>query len=189
VEFSAPQLRGGGPSYRRFGRSRWPHRGARRLGGGTVRTRAVDARHRGGVCYVAQQACSSAAASLRTPTTSVLPSHVRSAARSAMSSRSHSVVGIIVRCIGHVTSARGGGKPALIRSNLPAGSGKKRAKRQRRSQRAPLPPPHGAAAPSDPVPKNEDISATATTQEETPLSDLPGYPSIALLLRKISCAR
>jgi hypothetical protein len=45
---------------------------------------------------------------------------------------------------------------------------------QRRSQRAALPRPHGAAAPSDPMPKNEDISATATTQEETRLSDLPG---------------
>src|SRR5216684_1826601 len=37
----------------------------------------------------------------------------------------------------------------------------------RRSQRAALPRPHGAAAPSDPIAKNEDISATATTQEET----------------------
>jgi len=45
---------------------------------------------------------------------------------------------------------------------------------QRRSQRAALPRPHGAAAPSDPIPKNEDISATATTQEETRLPDLPG---------------
>jgi len=45
---------------------------------------------------------------------------------------------------------------------------------QRRSQRAALPRPHGAAAPSDPMPKNEDISATATTQEETRLPDLPG---------------
>jgi ERF superfamily len=46
--------------------------------------------------------------------------------------------------------------------------------RQRRSQRPALPRPHGAAAPSDPIPKNEDISATATTQEETRLPDLPG---------------
>jgi len=41
---------------------------------------------------------------------------------------------------------------------------------QRRSQA--LPRPHGGAASSDP--KNEDISATATTQEETCLPDLPG---------------
>ena len=45
---------------------------------------------------------------------------------------------------------------------------------QRRSQRAALPRPHGAAARSALIPKNEDISATATTQEETRLSDLPG---------------
>jgi ERF superfamily len=45
---------------------------------------------------------------------------------------------------------------------------------QRRSQRPALPRPHGAAAPSDPTPKNEDIGATATTQEETRLPDLPG---------------
>jgi hypothetical protein len=51
---------------------------------------------------------------------------VRSAARSAMSSRSHSVAGIIARCIAHATSAPGGGRPALTRSRLPAGSGKRR---------------------------------------------------------------
>jgi len=45
---------------------------------------------------------------------------------------------------------------------------------QRRSQRPEWPRPHGAAAPSDPTPKNEDISATAKTQEETRLPDLPG---------------
>jgi hypothetical protein len=44
----------------------------------------------------------------------------------------------------------------------------------RRSQRAALPGPHGAAASSDPIPKNEDISATATTQEGTRSPDLPG---------------
>ena len=44
----------------------------------------------------------------------------------------------------------------------------------RRSQRAALPRPHGATAPSDPIAKNEDISATATTQEESRLSYLPG---------------
>jgi len=43
---------------------------------------------------------------------------------------------------------------------------------QRRSQRAALPRPGGAAVSSDP--KNEDISASATTQEETRLPDLPG---------------
>jgi hypothetical protein len=43
---------------------------------------------------------------------------------------------------------------------------------QRRSQRPALPRPHDAAASSDP--KNEDISATVTTQEETRLPDLPG---------------
>jgi hypothetical protein len=49
---------------------------------------------------------SCAAASPRTPTASGSPSPVRSAARSAMSSRSHSAAGIIVRCIAHATSAR-----------------------------------------------------------------------------------
>jgi hypothetical protein len=43
---------------------------------------------------------------------------------------------------------------------------------QRRSQRPPLPRPHGAAASSDT--NNEEISATATPQEETRLPDLPG---------------
>jgi hypothetical protein len=43
---------------------------------------------------------------------------------------------------------------------------------QRRSQRAALPRQHGAAASSDP--KNEDISATATPQDETRLPDLSG---------------
>jgi ERF superfamily len=43
---------------------------------------------------------------------------------------------------------------------------------QRRSQRPALPRPHDAAASADP--KNEDISATATPQEETPLPDLAG---------------
>jgi hypothetical protein len=45
---------------------------------------------------------------------------------------------------------------------------------QRRSRRPALPPLHVAAAPSDPLPKNEEISATATTPEDTPLPDLPG---------------
>jgi ERF superfamily len=42
---------------------------------------------------------------------------------------------------------------------------------QRPSQGAALPRPHDAAAPTDP--KNEDISATATPQEEAPLPDVP----------------
>jgi hypothetical protein len=37
-----------------------------------------------------------------------------------------------------------------------------------------LPRPHAAAASSDPTPKNEEISATATPQEATRLPDLPG---------------
>jgi len=41
-----------------------------------------------------------------------------------------------------------------------------------RSQRPALPRSHGAAAPSDP--KNEEISATATPQEETRSPDFPG---------------
>jgi hypothetical protein len=45
---------------------------------------------------------------------------------------------------------------------------------QRRSQRAALPRPRAAAATSDPIRKNEEISATATPPEETRLPDLPG---------------
>jgi len=45
---------------------------------------------------------------------------------------------------------------------------------QRRSQRAALPRPRITAATSDPTPKNEETSATAATQEETRLPDLPG---------------
>jgi ERF superfamily len=45
---------------------------------------------------------------------------------------------------------------------------------RRLSHRPALPRPHGVAAPSDPIPKNEDIGATATTQEGTRLPDLPG---------------
>jgi hypothetical protein len=47
-----------------------------------------------------------------------------------------------------------------------------RGMRPRRSQRAAQPPPHGTATSSDP--KSEDITATATTQEETCLLDVPG---------------
>jgi hypothetical protein len=43
---------------------------------------------------------------------------------------------------------------------------------RRPSQRPALPRPHGAAASSDP--KNEEMSATTTLQEETRLPDLPG---------------
>jgi ERF superfamily len=45
---------------------------------------------------------------------------------------------------------------------------------QRRSQRAALPRPSATAGSSDPTPKNEETSATATTQEGTRLPDLPG---------------
>jgi hypothetical protein len=45
---------------------------------------------------------------------------------------------------------------------------------QRRSPRPALPRPHAAAPSSDPTPKNEEISATATPQEATRLPDLPG---------------
>src|SRR5258708_4939028 len=45
---------------------------------------------------------------------------------------------------------------------------------QRRSQRAALPRPHGAAASSDPTPKSEKNSASSVPQEETRLPDLPG---------------
>jgi ERF superfamily len=44
----------------------------------------------------------------------------------------------------------------------------------RRAKRAVLPQSHAAAASSDPTPENEEISATATRQEETRLPDLPG---------------
>src|SRR5262249_20621969 len=70
---------------------------------------------------------SCAAARPRTPTTSDSANPARSVARSATSSRSRSVAGIIARCIARATSARGGGRPELTRSRLPAGSGKRRA--------------------------------------------------------------
>jgi hypothetical protein len=44
----------------------------------------------------------------------------------------------------------------------------------RQPQRLALPRPHGAAASSGPTLKSGDISATATTQEEARLPDLPG---------------
>jgi hypothetical protein len=43
---------------------------------------------------------------------------------------------------------------------------------QQRSHRAALPRPHDAA--TSPKPKNEEVSVTATPQEEAPLPDLPG---------------
>jgi ERF superfamily len=45
---------------------------------------------------------------------------------------------------------------------------------QRRSQRPALPRPQDAGASSDPTPKNEDVTATAETQKETRLPDIPG---------------
>jgi hypothetical protein len=45
---------------------------------------------------------------------------------------------------------------------------------RRTSQRAVVPRLRPAAATSDPIPKNEEISAPATTQERTRLPDLPG---------------
>jgi hypothetical protein len=42
---------------------------------------------------------------------------------------------------------------------------------QRRSQRPALPRPHGAVVPADP--ENQELSATATSQAEAPLKDLP----------------
>jgi ERF superfamily len=44
----------------------------------------------------------------------------------------------------------------------------------RRSMRKALPQPHAAAASLDAAPKNEEISASATPQENTRLPDLPG---------------
>jgi hypothetical protein len=45
---------------------------------------------------------------------------------------------------------------------------------QRRSPRPVSPRPHDAGASSDPILKNEDITATAETKEETRLPDVPG---------------
>jgi hypothetical protein len=45
---------------------------------------------------------------------------------------------------------------------------------QRRSQRLAIHRPHDAATPTEPIQSNDDESATATTQEETRLPDLPG---------------
>jgi hypothetical protein len=83
-------------------------------------------RNREHLRYVTNRRVSCAAASPRIPITSGSRSRARSAARSAMSSRSHSVAGIIVRCISHATSVRGGGRPPSTRSRLLASSGKRR---------------------------------------------------------------
>jgi hypothetical protein len=83
-------------------------------------------RNREHLRFVAQQACLVCGRKPSDPHTLDSRSPARSAARSAMSSRSPSVAGIIVRCIAHATSAGGGGKPALTRSRRPVGSGKRR---------------------------------------------------------------
>jgi hypothetical protein len=88
-----------------------------------------------------------AAASPRTPPPWIYAAP-RSTARSGMRSQSHSAAGIIVQCIAHATSARGGSKPALTRSSLLTNFGRRR--------REVLPQPHAAAVSSDP--KNEEIS-------------------------------
>ena len=77
-------------------------------------------RNREHLRYVAQQACLVCGRKPSDP-------HHLGFTQSAMSSRSHFAEGIIARCIAHATSARGGGRPALTRSRLPAGSGRKRA--------------------------------------------------------------
>ena len=76
---------------------------------------------------------SCAAASPRTPTTSDLRRHARSAARSAMSSRSRSVEGITGRHMAHMTSARGADKLALTRSNPQALEGGERGHERHRN--------------------------------------------------------
>src|SRR5262249_44730475 len=70
---------------------------------------------------------SSAAASPPIPTISDSPNPAHLAAKSAMSSPSHSVAVIIVRWIAAATNARGGSRPASTRSRLPAGSGRRHA--------------------------------------------------------------
>jgi hypothetical protein len=117
---------------------------------------------------------SCAAASPRTLTISVSPSRARSAARSAMSLRSHSVAGIIVQRMAHATSVRGGGRPASTQSRLLAGSGKRRTESAREAQGPALRRPHDPVAASEPSPKSEQVSATAKPQESTPLLGLPG---------------
>jgi hypothetical protein len=59
------------------------------------------------------------------PTICATCSHARWAAKRATNSRSPSAAGTIVNCTVHATSARGGSKPALTRSGLPAGSGRR----------------------------------------------------------------
>ena len=77
------------------------------------------------------------------------------------------------RCIARATSARGGRQAGVDPIKVARRLWKEtRGIGQRRSQRPALPRPHDAAA--SPDPKNEEISATATPQEEAPLPDLPG---------------
>jgi hypothetical protein len=118
---------------------------------------------------------SCAAASPRTPTILDSLSPARWAARSVTSSLSRSAEGTI----GQPHRSRderawwkqAGIDPIKVARRLwktTHGRG------QRQSQRPVLPRPYGAAASSDPTPKGVDISATATTQEETRLPDLLG---------------
>ena len=96
-----------------------------------------------------------------------------SAARSAMSLRSHSAAGIIGRCIA-ARDERAWWKQAdidpikIARRLWKQSHGVDR----RQSHRSEVHRPHGATASSDP--KNEGINATATAQEEARLPDLPG---------------
>src|SRR5262249_5471901 len=69
---------------------------------------------------------SSAAASHPIPIICATCSHARWAAKRVTNSRSPSAAGTIGNCTAHATSARGGSKPALTRSRLPAGSGRRR---------------------------------------------------------------
>jgi hypothetical protein len=115
---------------------------------------------------------SCAAASPQTPIMSGSRSLVRSAARSAMSFA-------VPLCRGHHRAAhrshdergwwrQAGIDPIKVARRLwkeTHGIGR------RRPQRPALRRPHGVATSSDP--KNEDMSATATPQEEPRLSDLP----------------
>src|SRR5262245_30101725 len=117
---------------------------------------------------------SCAAASPRTPTILDSPSPARWAARSVTRSLSRSAAGTIARPTAPATSARGGSRPASTRSRSPAGYGRQPTdggsgdlNRDYLGRRA-LPRPLTQRQ------KAGDISATATTQDETRLPDLPG---------------
>jgi hypothetical protein len=88
----------------------------------------------------ASKPASSVAASRRTPITSDSHTRARSAARSAMSSPSPSVEGIIAPRIARATSGHGGGRSASTRSRLPATFGKRRSEWEssRLNQRGPM---------------------------------------------------